>query len=132
MARVAISRSASSSDKHAGQAGRHVFTHAVADDGVGRDAQRLPEPGQRVLDREQRRLGKQRPGSESPRVVDPPAHRRCPAEHLLQVDALASSPSFFQLAALRIEDVADIDPEVRLENLRAAVDFARRKTGHVS
>ena len=41
----------------AGETGRHVLAHAVAEQGRGDDAPGHPEPGERVLDEEERGLG---------------------------------------------------------------------------
>ena len=94
---------------HAGEAGGDVFAHAVADDRVGYHAERLPEPRHRVLDAEQRRLSEQRLAQRARALQHPP-----------QIDALAGRLRAF---AVRVEHLADVAPEQRLEDRRAAVDF---------
>src|SRR5262249_12035891 len=49
-------------------------------------------------------------------------------EHLLQVDSLAVT--FLPTATLRINDVPNINPQVRLENLRASIDFLLENGPH--
>src|SRR5205807_4710406 len=105
---------------HPSQTRRHVFTHAVTDNGVGRDTQRLPETGHGIFDREQRRLGKQRL-VERPGVWILRGSRRA-TEHLLQVDPLALARLLPALARW-VQDGADVDLQVRLEQARAAIDF---------
>src|SRR5437016_12362133 len=106
--------------QHPSQTARPTSTHAVTDNGVGRDTQRLPETGHGIFDREQRRLGKQRL-VERPGVWILRGSRRA-TEHLLQVDPLALARLLPALARW-VQDVADVDLQVRLEQARAAIDF---------
>ena len=89
--RAATSARASSSEKTPAEARRHVLAEAVADHRRRLDAPAHPQPGERVLDREQRRLG-ERGLTELAR--QPPADR----------------PS------ARKEDVPQVEPRMRRED----------------
>ena len=82
--------------EHAREAGRDELSDAVPDHRVGHDAPLHPQERERVLDREQRRLGE-------------------PRLHELRGGGLG--------AALRgIQEIAQIDRDMRLERLRATVE----------
>ena len=87
-------------------------------DGVGGDAQRLPQTDHGIFDREQRWLGKQR-------LIESPGvgilrNSGTATEHLFQVDPLGLALPLPALAG-RIQDAADVDVQMRLEQARAAI-----------
>ena len=84
--------------QHAGEPGRHVLAHAVAEQAARPDAPLHPELGQRLVDDEERRL--REAGCASRRAASQPV------------------PG----SADRAEQRAQVEPEVRREQLRAAVD----------
>ena len=106
--------------KHAGQTGRDIFAHAVSDDGLRHDAEVEPEPGERVLDGE-------KGGLQMGGLVEPPAvfvvrRRGVAGEHFFQVDA-GCRRGLLPGAIFRVENVADVEAEVRAEDFRAAIDL---------
>ena len=107
--------------KDARQAGRDILAHAVPDDGLRDDAEIDPQPRKRVFDREKR-------GLQMDALVESASvfvlGRLCIArEHFFQINAL-SRRGFLPVAMFRIQDVADVEAEMRTEDFRAAIHLA--------